>query len=126
MEQIDWIALDDQRSAARRLLEQSANRIGIAELSHWLGEDESTVRNQLAYRDRRRPSAELEHLCWLLDGEYRRLKANLKGEVLSKPPDLTPEQALREIAVRAQAEWGRCAATDVAGVLARTRMGEKP
>jgi hypothetical protein len=117
--QIDWISMDDKRASCRRLLADAAERVGIPNLAHWLDEDPSTLRNQLAHRERKRPSAELEDLVWLLDAEYRRLKAGVTGEVLTRPPDLTDGEALRLIHAKAQAGWDRRALAEIADILSR-------
>ena len=95
--QMDWISIEDRRASSRLLLEQAAERVGIAQLAHLLNEEPSTLRNQLAYRDRKRPSADLADLVWLLDEQYRHQKAGLCGEVVQRPPDMTPEEAFRAL-----------------------------
>lgn len=120
--QIDWISLDDKRAAARKLLEVAAERIGIPELAHWLDEDPSTLRNQLAYRERKRPSGEMFILAFFLDDEFRKLLVGQCGEVLSRPPDLSPSQGIREILALAQATFDKRAAGDVARIAARVRL----
>jgi hypothetical protein len=121
--QLDWLHLDDNRAQLARLLEAAAERVGIAELAHQLHEDPSTLRNQFAHRERKRPSADAEALVYLLDRRYRHDKAAVCGEVLTRPADLTPEEALRELYVRAQAQ-GAVLKGDVADLMARTKRGD--
>lgn len=123
-EQIDWVSFDDKRACLRKLLTAGAEEVGIPELSHWLDEDPSTLRNQLAHRDRKRPSAELEGLVWLLSRTYRERKAGQTGEVLSRPPTLTADEALRVLFAKAQAGWDRRALAEIADVLSRVGKDE--
>lgn len=117
--QLDWVAIDDHRVSARRLLEAAAERIGIPSLAHWLDEDPSTLRNQLAHRERKRPSAELFVLCFLLDGELRQKLAGLCKEVVIPAQTLDPWEALRLIQAKALAGWDRRAASEVSDILSR-------
>jgi hypothetical protein len=123
-QQIDWISMDDKRAALRKLLADGAERVGITELSHWLNEDPSTIRNQLAHRERKRPSAELEHLVYLIDAEYRRLKAGQCGETICPVPNLTADEAIRLIVAKAESSWGKHAMSEVAGIVARVGKTE--
>lgn len=119
--QIDWISLDDKRAALRRARSLGAERVGIVNLAHWLDQDPSTVRNQLAYRDRKTPSAEIDDLVWLLDREFRQQKAGQAGELLIRPPDLTAEEALRLLLVRAQSSWDKRALAEVTDIVGRVK-----
>lgn len=119
--QIDWIALEDKRAALRLALEKGAERVGINNLAHWLKQDPSTIRNQLAHRDRKTPSSELEGIVWLLDRLYREQKAGQTGETLLRRPDLTEADALRLILAKAQASWDRRALAEVADILGRVK-----
>jgi hypothetical protein len=116
--QIDWVQLDDHRASMRRLLKAAADRIGILHLAHTLEQDPSTIRNQLAYRDGRCPSWELAALCFLLDSDFRSRAVGLCGEMLTKPGDLSPEEALRLIAAKACSEWDKRALADVHAIMA--------
>lgn len=119
--QIDWIGLEDKRAALRLALEGGAERVGVLHLAHWLGQDPSTIRNQLAHRDRKTPSAELEHLVWLLDRTYREQKAGQTGETLLRRADLSEAEALRLILAKAQASWDRRALAEVSDILGRVK-----
>lgn len=121
MEQIDFIRLEDHRAAARRLLSESVYRVGLTEVAHKLEEDPSTITHQLRRDGNKRPSADLEQLCFLLDPEYRKGLAALCGELLSHPPDLTPEDALREAIARSSK--GYLDKAELAALYARTKRG---
>lgn len=118
--QIDWISLEDKMASQRQLLASCADDVGIENLAHWLKQDPSTLRNQLARRDRKTPSADLEHLVYIVCARYRSGKAALLGEELRRPADLTPEEAMREATVAAQAK-GYIDAADLAAIYARMR-----
>ena len=119
--QTDWVSFADHRAQQRRLLKASVDRLGLARVAGVVGQAPSTISNQLSGLDaNKRPSADLHDVCWLLDPTYREHYAGVLGEVLSRPPDLTPEQALRDLAVKAQAR-GYVAVEDVTALLARTR-----
>lgn len=118
--QIDWISLEDKLAAQRLLLAQCAEDVGIENLAHWLKQDPSTLRNQLARRERKTPSADLEHMVYLMCARYRTSKASLLGEELRRPADLSPEDAMREATARALAK-GYIDAADLAALFARTR-----
>lgn len=124
MEQLDWIRLDDHRAQLALLLERAAERVGVDRLAHWLHEDPSTLRNQLARRERKRPSSDLEDLVWLLDPQYRHDKAAVTGELLTRPADLTPEQVANEIGVLAGAK-GYASKEEVFSLLFRMRKAEQ-
>jgi hypothetical protein len=113
---------EDHLAACKRLLVESVHRLGLSRVADIIHQDPSTVSNQISGVDpKKRPSAQLVFVCWLLDREFRIALAKLKKEFLSKPPDLEPEDALREIAVRAQASFDKRALADVNEVLARVR-----
>lgn len=120
-EQIDWVSLDDHRASLRRLLKVSAERIGVCQLAHQLDEDPSTLRNQLAMREGKRPSWDLAALCFLLDPDFRAKAVGLCGEEVRRVGDLSPEEALRLIQAKACANWDRRAVADVHEVMARVR-----
>jgi hypothetical protein len=120
-EQIDWVRIEDHRASMRRLLKASADRVGVPHLAHTLEQDPSTIRNQLAYRDGRCPSWELAALCFLLDSDFRSRAVGLCGEVLTKPGDLSPEEALRLIAAKAASEWDKRALADVHSIMGRVK-----
>lgn len=118
--QIDWISLDDKMAAQRLLLASCAEDVGIENLAHWLKQDPSTIRNQLARRDRKAPSADLEHMVYLTSSRYRERKAALLGEELRRPADLTPDEAMRELLARAQVN-NYVPLADVASLYSRMR-----
>jgi hypothetical protein len=89
--------------------------------SHTLEQDPSTIRNQLAYRDGRCPSWEVAALCFLLDSDFRSRAVGLCGEILTKPGDLSPEEALRLIAAKAASEWDKRALADVHSIMGRVK-----
>lgn len=103
MEQVDLF--EDHRAALRRLTSQSVDRIGLGIVAHQLKQDPSTVSNKLARRDGRAPQDELVYVCLALDPEYRKAIAKVFGETLCpEPPEyVSPEDALRELAVHAKA-----------------------
>lgn len=121
VEQVDWISLADSRAAIARAREASVYRIGLTEVAHQLGEDPSTVSNQLKHAGNRRPSADLDDVCWLLDRAFREVKAGQTGELLLRRPDLTEGEALRLILAKAQANWDRRALSEVADIMARVK-----
>jgi hypothetical protein len=112
---------EDDFASCKRLLSESVARLGLSRVADIIRKDPSTIANQLSGVDpSKRPSADLVFVCWLLDPEFRIALAKLKKEVISRPPDLEPEDALREIAVRAQACFDKRALSDVNEILART------
>lgn len=120
-EQMDWIGLADKRAAIARARAASVYRIGLSEVAHQLGEDPSTISNQIKHVGNRRESADLDDTCWLLDRVFREQKAGQAGEVLVRPADLTAEEALRLIVAKAQSSWDRRALAEVADIVARVK-----
>lgn len=121
-EQMDWVTLEDKRAALRRFRKAGADRVGIPQLAHMMDLDPSTIRNGLARRDGKQECADLDDLIWLLDPLYRQQKAGMCGEVLSRPPDLSPEQALREALAMAQAgEFGNAGLRALTDLYARVK-----
>lgn len=127
MEQLDFdfIGREDRLAARRRLLEESVRRLGLSEVAHQVKEDPSTIDNQIARRGKRRPSADLADLCEDLDPVYRAGKAALMGELLVRPPDMTPEEAMRALLVEAQSQ-GYVDKVRVAELAARMRVSTSP
>lgn len=123
-EQIDWVSIEDKRACLRKLLADGAERVGIPQLSHWLNEDPSTLRNQLAHRERKRPSAELENLVWLLDAEYRQDKAGQCDELVVPKAKYTADEALRLIIARAESAWDRRAVAELATIISHVGKAE--
>lgn len=121
--QIDWLSLEDKLASQRRLLESCAEDVGIENLAHWLKQDPSTIRNQLARRDRKSPSSDLENIVYVMCARYRSSKAALLGEELRRPADLSPDEALRELVTRAQAK-GYLDVADATSIYARTRRSD--
>lgn len=117
-EQIDWIRFEDEGAQYDHLLLASVVRVGIDVVARHLRITPSALRNQVA--GRRKMQAGTSSICWRLDGEFRTALAALKGEVLSRPPDLSPEAALREAMARAQAR-GYIDSRDLAEIYTRTR-----
>ena len=120
-EQMDWIRLEDERASFARLLIASVQRIGIDEVARLLGETPSALRNQVAGRRALPPGT--TGICFLLDRQFRADAVGLKGEVLSRPPDLSPEEALRLLAVEAGAK-GYVPTERVQELLSRMRSEE--
>jgi hypothetical protein len=87
-------------------------------------EDPSTIDNQLARRGSRRPSSDLADLCDDLDPVYRSAKAALSGELLVRPPDMTPEETVRALLVEAQSK-GFVPKERVAELASRMRLEPK-
>lgn len=124
-ESIDQFDLfEDRRAQLRRLRTASVARLGLTRVADVLHKDPSTVSNWLSGVDpSKRASADLEDVCWALDHIYRRDKAAVMGEVISRPPDLTPEQAIREVVALATAgEFGNGAKDKVFAIYRRTRQ----
>jgi hypothetical protein len=124
VEQLDFIGMDDRLAARRRLLDESVRRLGLNEVAHQLREDPSTIDNQLARRGPKRPSADLADICDDLDPVYRAAKAALMGELLVRPPDMTPEETVRALLVEAQSQ-GFVAKARVAEMVSRMRVEPK-
>lgn len=124
MEQLDWIQLEDHRVAAGRMLDQACHRIGVGELAHRLGEDPSTLVHQLKRDGGKRPSGDLVLIALLLDREFRERLVGLRGEVLTRPADLTPEQVANEIGVLAGAK-GYASKEEVFALLFRMRKADQ-
>lgn len=120
-EQIDWIRFEDEGAQYDHLLLASVERVGIDVVARHLGITPSALRNQIA--GRRKMQAGTSSICWRLDPEFRAALADMKGEVIARPPDLTPEEALREAMVHAQAR-GYIDCRDLARLYARTKKGE--
>lgn len=119
--QIDWIGFEDEGVQLDHLVRASVQRTGVELVARHLDETPSALRNQLAGR-RKLPEGTWS-ICWRLDPEFRADCAALKKEVLSRPPDLSPEEALREATVKAQAR-GYIDARDLAIIYARTKKPE--
>lgn len=120
-QQMDWITFEDEGAQLDMLLLASVERCTIAEVAKHLKVTPSHLRNIVAGRRTMLPGT--FSICWRLDPIFRAACAALKKEVLSRPPDLTPEQSLREIVTKAQAK-GFVALEDVAALYARTRTGD--
>lgn len=122
-EQLDWVGMEDRLVARRRLLTESVYRLGLGEVAHKLGEAPSTIKHQIDRDANKRPSSDLSDLCEELDPEYRRAKAALMHEELVTHPDMTPEEAMREMSVRAQMK-GYLDKAEIAQLFARVRRAQ--
>lgn len=121
-EQMDWLRFEDNRAQLHHLLLSSVERVGVVEVARHLGETPSALRNQVAGRRALPPGA--FSICFLLDAEFRAAAVGVTGEVLSRPADLTPEEALRLLAVEAQAK-GYVDRARVAELLQRMRPEDR-
>jgi hypothetical protein len=116
--------VEDLLARGRRLLHAAADRVHLLELAEHLHEDPSTLRNQLERRERKRPSADLLLVTYLLDEQLQEDMARLVGKELSEPPDLTPEQFAREAVAYAQQHADRTTAAHLVELYRRVRSGE--
>lgn len=122
--QMDWIGFEDQGASLDKMVRDSVERIGVVIVARHLEETPSALRNQLAGR-RGLPEGTWS-ICWRLDPVFRAQCANAMGEALSRPPDLSAEQAMREILVLATAgEFGN-AAKEKVFELGRRMKREEP
>lgn len=116
--QIDWISFEDEGAQLHMLVIASVERIGITEVARHLHVTPSHLRNIIAGRRTMLPGT--FSICWRLDPVFRADCAALKKEVLSRPPDLSPEDFAREVVARSQAK-GFIASEDVASLYSRMR-----
>lgn len=118
---------EDRRAQLRRLRIASVQRLTLTRVADVLGKDPSTVANWLSGADpSKRASADLHDVCWVLDPVYRRDCTAVMGEVLSRPPDLSPEQAMREVAALATSgEFGNGSKEKVFAIYRRMRRGDE-
>gem|GEM_PF-4744747 len=129
--QQDWIGASEQIRANRLSLKRAAFRIGIAELAHLVGLDETTLRNQLDWRPRKdgsgncwKPSADVEFNIFLLDRQYRIEKLGQCKERIAPIEDLTPMDFARHVVAKAVA--GGFHPSDRDELLALFQRVEKP
>jgi hypothetical protein len=119
-EQLDMLKMEDGIFALRRAHDMAAQRIGIGELAHKLDEEPSTLVHQFKRDGKKRPSADSAFWCLILDDEFLRIAAALRGYLLTRPADLTPEEAMRTIELRAISD-GFVSKTEVLSLLARMK-----
>lgn len=120
-DQLDWISFEDEGAQLEILLLASVEQ-NLLEAAKHLRVTPSHLRNIVAGRRTMLPGT--FSICWRLDAGFRAACAAVKKEVLSRPPDLSPEQALREMMAAARAK-GFVALEDVSGLYARTRKGDQ-
>ena len=123
IEQFDLF--EDRRAQRRRLRAASVARVGLTRVADLLNKDPSTVANWLSGADpSKRASADLDDVLWVIDPVYRHDSAAIMGEVIQRPPDLEPEDAMREIAALATAgEFGNAAKAKVFAIYQRMKGG---
>jgi hypothetical protein len=118
--QLDWFRFEDILHEADELLCKRAQDFGVKELAFRLKVKPGTIHNQLSHDDEKKPSFELALLVAYLDDEFRAKLMALFGDVLSKPPDLEPSDALQMIGERSPS-WGKHTHSEVSSILARVR-----
>jgi len=122
-EQLDWVGFEDQGASLDHMVRASVERIGVVIVARHLEETPSALRNQLAGR-RGLPEGTWS-ICWRLDSVFRASAADAMGEVLSRPPDLTPEQAMREVVALCTAgEFGNAGKEKLYAIYQRMKNGE--
>lgn len=119
--QFDWVGFEDEGAQLDHLVRAAVQRLSVELVARHLEETPSALRNQVAGR-RKLPEGTWS-ICWRLDAQFRADCAALKKEVLSRPPDLSPSDALREAVVKANAR-GYIDAAELAAIYARTKKEE--
>jgi hypothetical protein len=119
VEQLDWYQIADARAAIDREFTLAVARLSEFVLARHTGEDPSLISKRMNRVERRQPTADMLIVAFVLDQRLQEVAAGQVGKLLVAPRDLTADEALRLLFVKAQAGWDRRALAEVAEVLSR-------